>query len=114
MPTVIGVHELELKPGVSAEEFEQFAREFVPAYSELPGTTVTFYSGERGARAGRYLLVFTFESAAARDRMFPTSGQPSEEMQHWSTKYAAMSQRWEELVTGLGGPTFTDYAEVAG
>ena len=68
-----GVHTIVLKPGVSADEFERFVREEWRA-PNLPGITVSILKGDRGERAGAYVMLFEFEDAAVRDRYWPPSG----------------------------------------
>src|SRR5215211_9391078 len=71
MPMVYGLHEIELQPGVEPEEYERvFAEEFSPSFT-LPGWKTHLLKGERGERAGKYLILLEIESLEARDRYFP-------------------------------------------
>ncbi len=73
MAKLYGAHTLVLNPGVSAQEFERFVREeWRPA--TLPGITTSILKGDRGERAGAYLMLFEFEDAAVRDRYWPRPG----------------------------------------
>ena len=73
MAKLYGAHTIVLKPGVSAAEFERFVREeWRPA--ELPGITTSVLKGDRGERAGAYVMLFEFEDAAVRDRYWPPAG----------------------------------------
>jgi len=76
---VISLREFELKRGVKPEEFEAFARkELAHALStEQPGTRLRVLKGDRGDRKGRYILLWEFESVAARNECFPREGAGS-------------------------------------
>jgi hypothetical protein len=67
MPTVYGLHEIELQPGVEPDEYERFFAEEL-ASPELPGWKVHLLKGDRGARAGKCLVPLEIESPEARDR----------------------------------------------
>jgi len=109
MAKVFGIHELELRPGVTAEEFEQFMADAIPKWPQVEGFTTSVAKGDRGVHAGKYILVFEVESTEARDRAFPTSGTPSEEVQRASESAAAMFEKMDSLCSS----TFTDYVVIA-
>ena len=71
MPTVYGLHEIELQPGVEPDEYERFFAEEVAPTVELPGWKTRLLKGDRGERAGKYLVLLEIESLEARDRYFP-------------------------------------------
>jgi hypothetical protein len=83
MPTVYGLHEIELQPGVEPEEYERFfaeeAEEIAPS-PMVPGWKVHLLKGERGARVGKFLVLLEIESVEARDWYFPNPGEESEEV----------------------------------
>lgn len=111
MARVIGIHEIALKPGVSAEEFEAFARE-VGSWGP-PGTKSYFVKGTRGARQGQYAVVMELESAERRDQLFPAEAALSEEARQYleSAIWRQLSQPWERLASSPGDPgvVYTDY-----
>ena len=72
MPTVYGLHEIELQPGVEPDEYERFFAEELAPSPELPGWKVHLLKGDRGARAGKSLVLLEIESPEARDRYFPS------------------------------------------
>ena len=51
MAKVFGIHEIELRPDVTADAFEQFARDVLT--STGGGCTIRILKGDRGARAFR-------------------------------------------------------------
>ena len=73
---VISVREFELRSGVKAEEFENYARqELTRALSQAKtGTHFRILKGDRGDRKGGYLLIWEFDSVAARNEFFPKEG----------------------------------------
>src|SRR4029453_6827012 len=116
MPTVYGLHEIELQPGVEPDEYERFFAEELALSPELPGWKVHLLKGERGARAGKFLVLLEIESLEARDRYFPSPGEESEEFTRFFQEHpeaAAAWEKWEKL-SPLGSKTHvsTDYVAV--
>ena len=79
MAKVLGVSEVDLNPGVSAQEFEQFLTETLPQLPKGAGIKLYFLKADRGDRNGKYLQVIEMDSVETRDRYWPNPGQPSEE-----------------------------------
>jgi len=73
---VLSMREFELRSGVKPEEFEKYAREeLTRALSQAKtGTRFRILKGDRGDRKGGYLLIWEFESVAARNEFFPKEG----------------------------------------
>jgi hypothetical protein len=71
MPKLFGLHEIELQPGVEPDEYERFFAEEVAPKFELPGWNTHLLKGDRGERAGKYLVLLEIDSLEARDRYFP-------------------------------------------
>ena len=73
---VISIREFELRSGVKPLEFEKYAREeLTRALSQAKtGTRFRILKGDRGDRKGGYLLIWEFESVAARNEFFPKEG----------------------------------------
>jgi hypothetical protein len=109
MAKVFGIHEIELRPGVTAEEFEQFMADAMPKWPQFEGFTAYVAKGDRGAHAGKYILVFEIESTEARDRYYPAPDMPSEEAQRASEGSAALFEKLDSLCSS----TFTDYVVIA-
>jgi hypothetical protein len=76
-PQVFSVREFELRQGVNVEEFEAMARrEFSRVLTEDKiGSRFRLLKGDRGERKGRYLLIWEFDSVAARNDYFPKEGR---------------------------------------
>jgi hypothetical protein len=80
-----------------------------PLFTEL-------LKGDRGARAGKYLVIFEIESTEACDRYFPIAGERSEEAGQFTREHpetAAVFEQWAGLAS-LPGEVYTDYRVVAG
>lgn len=120
MSKVLGVHVLELRPGVDAGEFERFVREKFLAVPLPPGWKIHLLKGDRGERAGQYAMLIEIESVATRDRYYPGDAQPSAETRAMQAQQPAFVQAaWERLnsytTRRLGVDTvYTDYVELEG
>jgi hypothetical protein len=100
MVRVFGIHEVELNPGVSEAEFEQFTLgKFLPALKNLqvPGVKFHLLKGDRGARAVKYLFLMIFDHVDLRDRYFPAPNQPSQELLQIIKPLEALSKIWDTL-----------------
>jgi hypothetical protein len=117
MAKVFGLHEIELSPGVTNEEYERFVREKVTSLANFPGWNWYLLKGDRGQRDGKYLLLLEIESVAARDRFAPMPDQESEEARKFAEAHpedAAVYAELEKLGSVPGVSTlYTDYVVVA-
>jgi hypothetical protein len=102
---VVSVREFELKPGIKVEDFEAFARrELSEAQTRgNPGLRMHILRGDRGEHKGRYVLVWEFDSVAARDQCFPKEGAGSS---------AAFRETWSRIRVMLG--KFASYVREKG
>ena len=119
MTKVISIHEIELHPGVTTEEFERFlTAEYLPGVAPMPpGCSVTYLKGDRAERAGKFAVLFEVESVEMRDRFFPSSGEPSAELQYWRGRRTAAQEALEEKMHTFAaeiGEIFTDYTVIDG
>jgi hypothetical protein len=111
---VLTVREFELRSGVKAEEFESYVRqELTRALSQAKtGTRFRILKGDRGDRKGGYLLIWEFESVAARNEFFPKEGGGAS---------PACQQQWKRIKLALEKfsmyvkekHSYTDYVTVA-
>jgi len=119
MAMVFGVHEIDLRPGVTAEEFERFlAQEYAPGAAPQPAGWKTYYlKGDRGDRAGKYLVLIAIDSVETRDHYFPAPGELSAAAQQYfdqrSESEQAVAAKLDTLVTPVG-ESYTDYVVIAG
>jgi hypothetical protein len=116
MAKVYGIHVLELNPGVTGEEYEQFmAGEGAALLQAFPGVKLYILKGDRGARAGQYAALWEFDSVEVRDQMFPRVDGPwAETVGQFLHPLARLSEKAATLTTEASGPaTYTDYVVVA-
>jgi hypothetical protein len=110
MAKIIGIHEVELRSGAQAADFERFvAEEFIPASSKVPGMQLSLLKADRGARVGKYVILMEIESVDARDRYFPSSGDDSEEFQRHTPSVGALMEK----IGCLSSSIFNDYVVVS-
>ena len=117
MAKVFGLHEIELRPGVTDEQYERLVREKAAPLANFPGWKWYLLKGNRGQRDGKYLLMVEIESVAARDRFSPTPNAESEEARQFTEAHpenAAVFAEFEKLASVPGESTlYTDYVVVA-
>jgi len=92
---VVSVREFELKAGIKADDFEAFARRELSEAQTRGNLVLRMHvmRGDRGERKGKYILVWEFDSIAARDQCFPKEGAGSS---------AAFSEPWSRIRVMLG------------
>ena len=74
MGKIYGLHSLELRPGVTGEEFERFLAGSLEQLPTLPGWRIALLKGERGDQVGQYLALVEVDSIEARNRVSPGGG----------------------------------------
>ncbi len=118
MARLFGMHELELRPGITQAAFEKFVAEELSHLLHREGQVTYVLKGERGERAGTYLFVFEYDSVASRDRDSPGPNQDSKELFVWLEEhYAEVGALFDRLSTFVKpdwdiGKHFTDWVEV--
>ena len=113
MARVVGLHEIELRPGADPAEFEPAAAEVV-SLPMFEGWTTRLLKGERGVRAGKYLLVFEIVDLEARDRYFPAEHQGADEIGRFDEQNRQAAEAWERLnALRAESDITTDYVVVA-
>jgi hypothetical protein len=115
MSKVYSIHLIALKAGVSWAEFERFYRDEFSGITPPRGMAIRLLKGDRGDRAGRYAMMFEFESESRRTELYPEAGpaakQLSEEFMQFMGAVAPSMQRWDQFATPLD-VIYTDYVEV--
>ena len=114
MSRVLGVHDVELKPGTDPEGFERAAAEVVSSV-QADGWRTLVLRGERGPRSGKYLMIFEIESLEARDRYFPEEGHAHrEENDRFDQEHPESAAAWERLSAMIVDLNVaTDYVVIA-
>ena len=115
MAKVLGMHRVELKPGVDEREFEEFIRnEVSPFYNRVPGQTVHLLKGDQGERDGKYLVLIEIDSPERRDEIYPPpDGRYSEEIQQLLGDVGDIWDRLTSMVEEFPDATFTGYVMVS-
>jgi hypothetical protein len=107
------MREFELKSGVNPQQFEAFVQtELAKATGADSGMKLHILRGDRGDRKGAYLLVWEFDSVAARNRYFPKEGGGSS---------ADYQQAWDHIKTVMSKFSsyvnehfaYTDYVQIS-
>jgi hypothetical protein len=113
-PSLYGVHEFVLKPGVSEKKFEAFVTGPYAAVWRKPiaglGRAVT--KGERGMETGKYKLIYRFSPASLRDRYFPSTRNVSKEYAE-QVRPLLPTKLEEQLRKMIIRQGFTDFAPIA-
>ena len=113
---VYGLHMIDLKPGVTGEQFEDFfANRYLPLWN-APGWTIRLLKGDRGDRAGRYLVMYEIETMDVRDQLAPESNVFVEDFYDKHFKVLeGVAEEWRKLALFPSESTiYTDYYVVAG
>ena len=114
MAKLFGVHQVELKPGVTAEEFEKFVKEEWSSFDFRPGWNLHHLKGIRGERDGQYLILAEVESVETRDKYLTADGKDSEEAKQFLEAHPE-NAKWFEKFHSLASDfndTYTDYVEL--
>jgi hypothetical protein len=113
---VYGLHTLQLRPGVTGDDFERFAASTIEQWPLLHGWRVALLKGDRGDQVGQYLALVEVESIEARDMVSPTGGmEHTEEGSQWVAEVGPLMEQWREYVTQIPGDgPYTDYHEITG
>ncbi len=108
---LIGTHvlTLELKPGVTAEQFEEhYIRKFVPEFEKIrPGWKVYLAKGIRGEHKNSYGIIFVIESEEARDKHYNDDGSLTEFGKTELEKISSIIEEGKKLATF--STTYTDW-----
>lgn len=115
MTKIYGMHEIELNPDVKEEDFEDFFRAEVATAPTFAGWTLRLLKGDRGIRAGKYLVLIEIENEEARNRFAPVPNESNEETQRFSEEHREILdpifQKWATFSsTNLDeNRNYTDY-----
>jgi hypothetical protein len=116
MPKVFGLHAIELKLGVDAQEFETFfTGEIAPLY-RVPGQVCYLLQGDEGERNGHYMVMIEIESPERRTQLYPRQGDTweiSEELRQVMSVAQAAWDKLETLVVDYPDPLYTDYVVIS-
>ena len=115
MPRVFALHEVELPPGVTPDEYEKLFGKELASLPEFQGWKTHLLKGDRGERAGKFLILFDVESVEARDRYYPRPEEESEEVRQFAEQHPEATAVWEKYGAFLSKPhSWTDYVVIGG
>ena len=114
---VVAVRDIQLKDGVDAAAFEQFAIEkFTPVFeNQVPGVKAYIMKGERGDKKGTYSYVLIFDSVNTRNFYYPfehggEESVPATSEQLWLPARQAIYTDLAKYVDTIGETEgYTDY-----
>lgn len=112
MGTVYGLHEVELRPEVDPDDYEEWFADAVADHELMPGWKTYLLQADRGRRAGRYLVVFEVESEEARDRYFSADGTGTAEFERFLAEHPESAAAWQRVRSCEAGDEATDYLVV--
>ena len=104
MPEEILIEPVTLRPGVTEADFERFVTEQYYAMTRLSGEEGYLLKGDRGDRAGKYMLLIAYDSVEVRNRRSTSGGELSREMRQWADSSLVQTTvaQWDSLAhTGL-------------
>ena len=114
MSKVLGMHKLELKPGVDEREFEDFiCNQIIPLYRVVPGQTIHLLKGDRGERNGKYMVLIELESPARRDHIYPAEGGIADDVVQLVGDADPIFEKLATYVESFPDETVTDYVIVS-
>src|SRR5512139_2165843 len=114
MSKVLGMHKVELKPGIDEREFEDFiCNQIIPLYKAVPGQTIHLLKGDRGERNGKYMVLIELESPARRDQIYPAEGGVAEEVLQLVGNADPIFEKLATYVESFPDETVTDYVIVS-
>jgi hypothetical protein len=105
MGRILSIHEYDLKPGISAEQFEQALRDAeARGLLQLPGLVAYhFVKGAKGVRRGAYAALWIYESREAWEHLWGSLEHPRPPQEYPDTW-----KIWEEE---LLGPLLRDHPD---
>ena len=106
MAKVVGILPVDLKPGITDDQVQELAADFVRRF-KVPGIIYArLAKADRGERADKYMFMWEFESVEVRDRYFPTPGVASDA---WQQNIAGAPAELVDRFFTLFTAEFTDY-----
>ena len=101
MAKVFNITSLELKPGVTEEDFESFLKEESTLGFFSDTNSIGWYShvvkGIRGDRDGKNLILTEVESVESLDRFHPDDGEVTEDIKQWLETHPDVGNFWKKI-----------------
>ncbi|MFZ4833813.1 hypothetical protein [Rouxiella sp. Mn2063] len=115
---IVGIHNLALKPGVSAAQFEKFITDNIHRVEDYPGWKFHMLKGQSGNRLDQYAVMLIIESLDSLNSFHPDMDVSTQKAltfvaEHQDTEL--MYTEWKELASFSGAPQiYTDYITIGG
>lgn len=114
---VIGIHNLALRAGVTADDFESFIAANHHRIDDYPDWKFRLLKGVRGNRLDQYVVLMEIGSQAALDVFYPEPDLATDQAAQFASAHRdtkAMYEEWKKLASFSGSPQlYTDYLSVA-
>ena len=107
MARVVGIVNLELKPGFTDDQAQELAADTVRDMKIVGVSDARLARADRGERNGKYVYFWEFESEATRDRYFPDPG--GDWSDEWNQAIAGAPAALLDRYFAMFDMTFTDY-----
>ncbi|MEQ9725925.1 hypothetical protein ABRP29_09865 [Pseudomonas sp. WHRI 8822A] len=115
---VIGIHNLALRPGVSAATFEHFITSNIQRIADYPGWKFHMLKCQGGSRIDQYVVMLEIESLESLNAFHPELDVSTERALEFVREHQdaeRMNEEWRELASFSGAPQlYTDYLTIAG
>jgi hypothetical protein len=100
MARLIGIHQVELKPGVTEEEFIEAVNAFyrIDQVEGPNGWFVAPLKSNRGTEVGSYAILFEVESVEVRDRWMADDG-PTELANQFAERHPEFWPAWDHVMS---------------
>jgi hypothetical protein len=109
MAKVYGVHQLQLREGVSGEDLEKYVKEEMAHLHLGEGWESHLLKCDKGDWNGEYLFMAVFESVELRDRLTPGEAMAAET--EFPPKWREIVPKWREMMSMVTS-TWGDYVVI--
>lgn len=115
---VVGIHNLALRSGVSAQAFEDFITGNIQRIEDYPGWKFHMLKGQGGNRLDQYAVMLEIESLESLNSFHPDLDVSTEKALTFVREHQEserMYEEWRQLASFSGAPqVYTDYITIAG
>lgn len=114
---VIGIHNVALRPDVTAADFETFIEQNHHRIEDYPDWKFRLLKGERGNRLDQYAVLMEIADLEALQAFYPEPDIATDKAAAFARAYRdtkQMYEEWKRLASFSGSPQiYTDYLSVA-
>ncbi|NVZ64334.1 hypothetical protein HX867_19720 [Pseudomonas gingeri] len=115
---VVGIHNLALRSGVSAQTFEDFITRNIHRVEDYPGWKFHMLKGQGGNRLDQYAVMLEIESLESLNSFHPELDVSTDKALTFVREHPEserMYEEWRQLASFSGAPqVYTDYITIAG